>query len=57
MVILDSEELEIIVRAIDNARKVHKFCSYCQQFFDHAKHEHEASRTNFYLCERCDRPN
>ncbi len=55
-VIIDSEELEILVRRIDQAMKVKKYCDYCRKHLFHAEHQDD-SKNSFYLCESCNTPN
>ena len=54
--IIDSEEVEILVRRINQARKINKFCNFCRDHFYHEEH-HDDDQNSYYLCESCDTPN
>jgi predicted SprT family Zn-dependent metalloprotease len=55
-IIIESEEVEILVRRANTARKVLKFCRWCKDHLDHAQH-HDDDQNSYYLCTSCDTPN
>lgn len=53
---IDSEEVEILVRRFNQARKIRKFCNFCRDHFYHEEHQDD-DQNSYYLCESCDTPN
>lgn len=55
-IIIESEEVEILVRRANQGRKIKRFCDFCRDHFYHEEH-HDDDQNSYFLCESCDNPN